>query len=124
MTMKKFVLSLIAVTTLAATVQGQVAISNLGYTQDFNSIGSGLPTGWDVRIGATASGLGSAARSLRALLRGEILQEHLKTLPPLARLMGPKMQRLRQIQRTVPWEYGSQAALEILARALTFISQR
>jgi hypothetical protein len=61
MTMKKFVLSLIAVTTLAATVQGQVAISNLGYTQDFNSIGSGLPTGWDVRTGATASALGNTA---------------------------------------------------------------
>jgi hypothetical protein len=40
-------------------VQGQVAISNLGYTQDFNSIGSGLPTGWDVRTGATATALGS-----------------------------------------------------------------
>jgi hypothetical protein len=61
MTMKKFVLSLIAVTTLAATVQGQVAISNLGYTQDFNSIGTALPAGWDVRTGATTAALGNTA---------------------------------------------------------------
>jgi hypothetical protein len=61
MTMKKLMLSLIAATTLAATVQGQVVISDPGYTQNFNSIGSGLPTGWSVRTNATASALGSAA---------------------------------------------------------------
>jgi hypothetical protein len=61
-TMKKNLpLILFAGIALAATAQGQVAITNLGYTQDFNSIGSGLPTGWDVRTGATASSLGSTA---------------------------------------------------------------
>jgi hypothetical protein len=46
---------------LAATAQGQVAITNLGYTQNFDSIGTALPTGWDVRTDATASALGNTA---------------------------------------------------------------
>jgi hypothetical protein len=59
--MKKLMLGLIAATTLAASVQGQVAISDPGYTQGFNSIGTALPTGWTVRTGATASALGTTA---------------------------------------------------------------
>lgn len=38
----------------------QVTLGTSPYTQDFDGIGSGLPTGWTVRTGATASALGSA----------------------------------------------------------------
>lgn len=39
----------------------QVTLGTSPYTQDFNGVGSGLPTGWTVRTGATASALGSVA---------------------------------------------------------------
>ncbi len=40
--------------------QAQVTLSISPYSQNFNSIGSGLPTEWTVRTGATASTLGTA----------------------------------------------------------------
>ncbi len=41
------------------TSKAQITLGSSPYTQDFNSIGSGLPTGWTVRTGATASNLGT-----------------------------------------------------------------
>lgn len=38
----------------------QVTLSGASYTQDFNSIGSGLPTGWSVYTSATDTTLGTA----------------------------------------------------------------
>lgn len=39
---------------------GQVVLSSSPYIQDFNQIGSGLPTGWTVRTGSTSSALGTS----------------------------------------------------------------
>jgi hypothetical protein len=62
LTMKKTFVTLLAGLVLAAgSVQGQVLITNAGYTQNFDSIGTGLPTGWDARTGATATALGTVA---------------------------------------------------------------
>lgn len=41
------------------SAQSQLTLTNSPYTQDFNGIGSGLPTGWEVRTAATASALGT-----------------------------------------------------------------
>lgn len=37
-----------------------LALSGTNYTQDFNAIGSGLPTGWSVRTGASTTSLGTS----------------------------------------------------------------
>ena len=39
----------------------QVTLTSSPYSQDFNSIGSGLPTGWTVRTSATSTALGTTA---------------------------------------------------------------
>ena len=39
----------------------QITLTGTSYTENFDAIGSGLPTGWTVRTGATASALGSNA---------------------------------------------------------------
>ncbi len=44
----------------------QVTLTTSPYIQDFNLIGSGLPTGWTVRTGATASAIGTAATLVTA----------------------------------------------------------
>lgn len=41
--------------------QAQITLTTSPYTQNFNGVASGLPTGWTVRTGATASALGTAA---------------------------------------------------------------
>lgn len=41
-------------------VWGQVTLSGTSYTQNFDGIGSGLPTGWSVRTGATNSARGTS----------------------------------------------------------------
>lgn len=38
----------------------QTTITSSGYIQDFNSLGSGLPTDWTVRTGASSSSLGTS----------------------------------------------------------------
>lgn len=43
------------------TSQGQVALQNTPYTQNFDGIGAGLPVGWTVRTGSSMSDLGTAA---------------------------------------------------------------
>jgi endonuclease/exonuclease/phosphatase family metal-dependent hydrolase/uncharacterized protein YdeI (BOF family) len=45
---------------LALTGRGQVTLTGTSYTQSFDDIGSGLPNGWTVRTGATATVLGTA----------------------------------------------------------------
>jgi hypothetical protein len=40
--------------------QAQIILSNSSYTQDFNAIESGLPSGWSVHSGATVSSTGTA----------------------------------------------------------------
>lgn len=39
----------------------QVTLSGTSYTENFDNIGTGLPTGWTVRTGATATALGTVA---------------------------------------------------------------
>jgi fibronectin-binding autotransporter adhesin len=39
---------------------GQVTLSGTSYTQDFVNLGSGLPTGWTTRTGASAGSLGTS----------------------------------------------------------------
>ncbi len=43
-----------------------VTLTGTSYTEDFNSIGSGLPAGWSVRTGADATALGTSATFLAA----------------------------------------------------------
>src|SRR5215207_7655421 len=38
----------------------QLSLSGTSYTESFDTLGSGIPTGWTVRTGATSSGLGTA----------------------------------------------------------------
>jgi hypothetical protein len=40
---------------------GQAFLCGTNYTQNFNTLGNGLPPGWSVRTNATASSLGTAA---------------------------------------------------------------
>lgn len=47
------------VTMFAVSTGAQVALTGAGYTQNFNSIGKGLPPGWSVRTNATATDLGT-----------------------------------------------------------------
>ncbi|HMP77631.1 MAG TPA: fibronectin type III domain-containing protein, partial [Kiritimatiellia bacterium] len=42
-----------------AVSSAQVTLTGTSYSQDFDAIGSGLPSGWDTRISATASSLGT-----------------------------------------------------------------
>jgi hypothetical protein len=45
----------------AHSLFAQVTLTGTSYTQDFDAIGSGLPTGWTVRTGASATSLGTTA---------------------------------------------------------------
>lgn len=44
-----------------ASVVAQITLTGTSYTQNFNQLASGLPTGWTVSTGATASGMGNSA---------------------------------------------------------------
>lgn len=56
--MKKALL-LIAAAAVTMNVNAQLTLSGTSYTQNFNSIGTGLPTGWSTYSAATASSLGT-----------------------------------------------------------------
>ncbi|NBV97201.1 MAG: fibronectin type III domain-containing protein [Verrucomicrobia bacterium] len=49
-----------ALMTFVTTGWGQVTLTGTSYTQNFNGIGTALPTGWTVRTGATATALGTS----------------------------------------------------------------
>ncbi|WP_229201883.1 endonuclease/exonuclease/phosphatase family protein [Arsenicibacter rosenii] len=53
--------SLSAVVPVSGSVSstGEIVLTGGSYTQNFDGIGTQLPTGWSVRTGATATGLGS-----------------------------------------------------------------
>ena len=51
---------------LGTPVTAQVSLSGTSYTENFDGIAGGLPTGWTVRTGATASALGSNATYAQA----------------------------------------------------------
>jgi trimeric autotransporter adhesin len=55
------VLLVVVVTLITHGSYGQVTLGASPYVQNFNTIGSGLPVGWTVRTGSTASVLGTAA---------------------------------------------------------------
>jgi hypothetical protein len=44
---------------MSVPVTGQIVLSGNSYTENFDSIGTGLPSGWGVYTGATASSLGT-----------------------------------------------------------------
>ena len=46
---------------IAVAAQAQLSITGSSYTENFNSIGSGLPTGWSVYTSTSVSTLGTAA---------------------------------------------------------------
>ena len=55
-------LSTVLILFVAPTAFGQVTLTSSGsYTQGFNSIGGGLPTGWSVQVFANATSLGTDA---------------------------------------------------------------
>jgi len=56
--MKKTLL-LIAAAAVTMNVNAQLTLSGTSYTQNFNSIGTGLPTGWSTYSLATASSVGT-----------------------------------------------------------------
>lgn len=59
--MKKVYLQLLlCVFVICNYATGQVTLSGTSYTELFDNIGAGLPTGWTVRTPATASSLGTA----------------------------------------------------------------
>ena len=59
--MKKIYLQLLlCVFVISNYATGQVTLSGTSYTELFDNIGSGLPTGWTVRTTATATSLGTA----------------------------------------------------------------
>jgi len=58
---KTFLLTALSGTILVVGAQAQVVLTGTEYTQDFSSLGSGLPTGWQVYTGATSNSLGSTA---------------------------------------------------------------
>jgi hypothetical protein len=45
---------------MAFNAQAQIVLSGSNYTQDFNDLESGLPSGWSIHSGATSSSVGSA----------------------------------------------------------------
>jgi hypothetical protein len=55
-----FPIFLILLSTSYFSSHAQITLGSSPYTQDFNSIGSGLPAGWTVRTGATATALGTS----------------------------------------------------------------
>jgi autotransporter-associated beta strand protein len=59
---QKSILSLLALAVLCSVpqVEGAVTLTGTSYTQNFDSIGSGLPADWTVRTGATTTALGTA----------------------------------------------------------------
>lgn len=52
---------ILLLTLLSATTFAQLTLGPSPYSQDFNSIGTGLPAGFTVRTGSTATALGTAA---------------------------------------------------------------
>lgn len=59
--MQKAIMSVVAVLTGAVGLTAQITLSVGTYSEDFDGIASGLPSGWDVRTGANATSLGSTA---------------------------------------------------------------
>jgi len=59
--LKLFLILLVPMLAFALPANGQMALSGTNYTQNFDQIASGLPTGWSVRTNATATSLGTAA---------------------------------------------------------------
>lgn len=53
-------LLVVASAALVPATSAQITLSGTSYTQDFDSIGSGLPTGWSVFNSATLGSLGTA----------------------------------------------------------------
>jgi hypothetical protein len=56
-----FVVLLCASAAIASVASAQLTLSPSGYFQNFNQLGSGLPDGWSVHTGATATGFGTEA---------------------------------------------------------------
>ncbi|RYD98076.1 MAG: T9SS type A sorting domain-containing protein [Sphingobacteriales bacterium] len=52
------------------SADAQLSLTGTSYTQNFNAIASGLPTGWKVRTGATATALGTDVTSAAILTPG------------------------------------------------------
>ena len=60
-TLFRFIAALICGAALCVqSVRAQVTLTGTNYTQNFDTIGSGLPTGWSVRTNVTATTLGTA----------------------------------------------------------------
>jgi hypothetical protein len=54
-----FMLVLCLLAFMSAPATGQIVLSGNSYTENFDSLGSGLPSGWGVYTGATSSSLGT-----------------------------------------------------------------
>ena len=58
--MKKLITAAAFLTLIAITTHAQVSLTGTNYIQDFNSLGSGLPTGWTTRLGVSTTNLGTS----------------------------------------------------------------
>src|SRR5689334_12820713 len=56
----KFIIPIVLLFIFQNNGFAQVTLGSSPYSQDFNGIGGGLPTGWTVRTGATATVLGTS----------------------------------------------------------------
>jgi hypothetical protein len=56
-----FALGCMVLVGASISTRAALVLNGTSYTQNFDGIGSGLPTGWSVNTGATISGTGSAA---------------------------------------------------------------
>ncbi|NVN95544.1 MAG: chitobiase/beta-hexosaminidase C-terminal domain-containing protein [Bacteroidetes bacterium] len=54
-----FFTSLIVMILMGMTVNAQITLSGSSYTQDFDGVGTGYPTGWMIKLHSTATSLGT-----------------------------------------------------------------
>jgi hypothetical protein len=59
--MKRFLLFIGVFSVLTFRLSAQIVLTNSPYQENFNSLGSGLPTGFSVYFGASSSSIGTAA---------------------------------------------------------------
>jgi hypothetical protein len=55
------ILTVIVATSFSSVASAQVTLTGTSYSEDFNNLSSGLPTGWTVSTAATSTTLGTAA---------------------------------------------------------------
>jgi len=58
---RQYLFAFVILGLVAANAHAQFTLTGISYTQNFDSVALGLPSGWDVRTAANATSLGTAA---------------------------------------------------------------